>query len=94
MDGLAGCYGATITLHRLSPSRISQFSRYALLLHSFETMLTWRVDTERPASQAIAFYASFLADSVGSRFIFPSLDVFADYWLDRSSSSPPSSRDV
>ncbi|KAL8287278.1 hypothetical protein RQP46_003730 [Phenoliferia psychrophenolica] len=41
-------------------------------------------DTERYASQAIVFYASFLADSVGSAFAFPALEVLADYWLDGS----------
>jgi hypothetical protein len=42
-------------------------------------------DTERYASHAVVFYASFLGESVGSSFAFPSLDVLADYWFDKSS---------
>jgi len=42
-------------------------------------------ETERYASQVIVFYASFLQDTVGESFAFPSLDVLADYWLDKSS---------
>lgn len=44
-------------------------------------------DTERLASQAILFYASSLADSVGDQFAAPALDVLANYWLDTSSTS-------
>ena len=43
------------------------------------------VETERYASQAIVFFASFLQEAVGESFAFPSLDVLADYWLDKSS---------
>lgn len=45
------------------------------------------IDTERYASQAIVFYASFLADAVGCAFAFPALEVLADYWLDGSGAS-------
>ncbi|KAM0751154.1 hypothetical protein T439DRAFT_313451 [Meredithblackwellia eburnea MCA 4105] len=41
-------------------------------------------DTERYASQAIVFYASFLADAVGPSFVPPALELLADYWLDGS----------
>ncbi|BGP18192.1 hypothetical protein JCM10213v2_006247 [Rhodosporidiobolus nylandii] len=51
-------------------------------------------ETERIASEAIVYYASCLADSVGSSFAPPSLDVFARFWLDRNGRSsfpvPPS----
>ncbi|GAA5873477.1 hypothetical protein JCM3774_002427 [Rhodotorula dairenensis] len=41
-------------------------------------------DTERPASEAILYFASCLADSVGPSFAPPSLDILASFWLDRS----------
>ncbi|SCV73919.1 BQ2448_6349 [Microbotryum intermedium] len=41
-------------------------------------------DTERYASQAIVFYSSFLDETVGKDFRSPSLNYFADFWLDTS----------
>ncbi|SDA01421.1 BZ3500_MvSof-1268-A1-R1_Chr10-1g02649 [Microbotryum saponariae] len=41
-------------------------------------------DTERYASQAIVFYSSFLDETVGEEFEFPSLNYLADFWLDTS----------
>lgn len=42
------------------------------------------IDTERYATEAIAFYASSLATNVGLSFALPSLAYFASYWLDTS----------
>ncbi|POY70885.1 hypothetical protein BMF94_6062 [Rhodotorula taiwanensis] len=41
-------------------------------------------ETERPASEAIVFFASALQDSVGEAFKPPSLDLLASHWLDVS----------
>lgn len=46
-----------------------------------------RAETERIASEAIVYYASCFADSVGADFAEPSLDVFASFWLDKNSAS-------
>ncbi|TNY18126.1 hypothetical protein DMC30DRAFT_73310 [Rhodotorula diobovata] len=40
--------------------------------------------TERAAGEAIVYFASCLADAVGSAFCPPSLDVLAQFWLDRN----------
>lgn len=42
------------------------------------------LDTERYAGQAIVHFASSLQDAVGPRFQFPSLEFFAEFWLDES----------
>ncbi|GAA5977576.1 hypothetical protein JCM10908_005026 [Rhodotorula pacifica] len=41
-------------------------------------------DTERPASEAIVYFASCLADAVGPDFAPPSLDILASFWLDKN----------
>ncbi|GAA5943940.1 hypothetical protein JCM10213_009036 [Rhodosporidiobolus nylandii] len=51
-------------------------------------------ETERIASEAIVYYASCLADSVGSSFAPPSLDVFARFWLDRNGEIQQSSKSL
>ncbi|ORY76900.1 hypothetical protein BCR35DRAFT_280286 [Leucosporidium creatinivorum] len=51
-------------------------------------------ETERYASQIIVFYASFLQDAVGESFAFPSLDVLADYWLDKSNEVQQAARSL
>ncbi|GAA5922792.1 hypothetical protein JCM1841_000709 [Sporobolomyces salmonicolor] len=51
-------------------------------------------ETERFASEAIVFFASCLSDSVGSSFQAPSLDVFARYWLDKSSEVQQAARSL
>ncbi|GAA5900483.1 hypothetical protein JCM5296_001559 [Sporobolomyces johnsonii] len=51
-------------------------------------------ETERVASEAIVFFASCLGDSVGSSFQAPSLDVFARYWLDKSSEVQQAARSL
>ncbi|GAA6030192.1 hypothetical protein JCM8097_008980 [Rhodosporidiobolus ruineniae] len=50
--------------------------------------------SERTASQAIVYYASCLADSVGPAFAEPSLDVFAHFWLDKSSEVQQAARSL
>ncbi|GAA5853924.1 hypothetical protein JCM9279_007604 [Rhodotorula babjevae] len=41
-------------------------------------------ETERVAGEAVVYFASCLADTVGSTFCPPSLDVIAQFWLDRN----------
>lgn len=43
-----------------------------------------RADTERVASEAIVYLASCLGDTVGPDFCPPSLDVLAQFWLDKN----------
>ncbi|KAK4704763.1 hypothetical protein P7C70_g1446, partial [Phenoliferia sp. Uapishka_3] len=65
----------------LSPTATAQrLLRVVCLLRVFLNF----PDTERYASEAIVFYASFLAESVGPLFVFPALEVLADFWLDGS----------
>lgn len=49
------------------------------------------IDTERAANEVIAYYSTQLADLVGSAYKDASLDQLADFWLDESSTSRPSS---
>lgn len=94
MDGLARCNGSTALADRLPLANLPQLSRYALqrlvrifrlFADEYDSCIV--SDSERYASQAIVFYASFLQDAVGPSFAFPSLEYLADYWLDKSCTS-------
>ncbi|GAA6050579.1 hypothetical protein JCM3770_001471 [Rhodotorula araucariae] len=51
-------------------------------------------ETERVASEAILYYASCLADTVGPAFCPPSLDVLAQFWLDKNAEVQQAARSL
>lgn len=91
MEYLAPCDSAKASANRLPPAGLSQLSWFVPCFSArcgcIALNCSPTTETERYASQVIVFYASFLQDAVGESFAFPSLDVLADYWLDKSSES-------
>lgn len=68
-------------------SASSSTSQVRFVCLRFTSTADFSTDTERYASQIIVFYASMLADAVGPSFVSPSLDLLADFWLDKSGKS-------
>ncbi|GAA5986281.1 hypothetical protein JCM11641_004880 [Rhodosporidiobolus odoratus] len=77
--------------YRVSPTATAQ------RLHSLVCLLRIFLnypDSERPASEAIVYFASCLADSVGPGFAPPALDVFVRGWLDKNVEVQQASRSL
>lgn len=90
LDHLADRHDSAPATDCLSTARLFELSRSVLpILVRFctDSSICARADTERPASEAIVYFASCLADSVGPEFAPPSLEILASFWLDRSGSS-------
>ncbi|BGP41867.1 hypothetical protein JCM10449v2_005861 [Rhodotorula kratochvilovae] len=51
-------------------------------------------ETERVASEAILYFASCLADTVGPAFCPPALDVLAQFWLDKNAEVQQAARSL
>ncbi|GAA5916565.1 hypothetical protein JCM8208_007704 [Rhodotorula glutinis] len=74
---------------RASPSAPWSISPRATAQRLMQLICVLRVflnfpETERVAGEAVVYFASCLADTVGSTFCPPSLDVLAQFWLDRN----------
>lgn len=78
----------------LRPARLPQLSWCVPLARPLALLRARRADgrpvpaeTERVAGEAVVYFASCLADTVGPTFCPPSLDVLAQFWLDRNGAS-------
>ncbi|GAA6003526.1 WD40 repeat domain-containing protein [Rhodotorula paludigena] len=86
-----GAYGQPNAPWTLSP--VATAHRLLELVCLLRVFLNYP-DTERVASEAIVYLASCLGDTVGPDFCPPSLDVLAQFWLDKNAEVQQAARSL